>query len=89
MITQQNLRLHELIGLRAAVKDSLSDPYRGIAGIVVDETKNTLVIMKGKAELRVPKRGCKFSFTLPSGKKAELDGDSIAYRPFDRPKKCR
>ena len=90
MITQQNIRIHELIGLRAKVLQSLSLPYEGITGVVVDETKNTLVLScKGGAEKRIPKKGCAFEFQLPGGEKATLDGDTIAFRPYDRPKKVR
>jgi ribonuclease P protein subunit POP4 len=89
MITAQNLRIHELIGLRAAVAKSLSLPYQGLSGVVADETKNTLVLRTRGGEKRVPKKGCVFLFTLPGGEKAELDGSRIAYRPFDRPKKLK
>ena len=90
MITPQNLRIHELIGLRASVARSLSLPYEGISGTVVDETKNTLMFRtKGGKEKRVPKRGSVFLFSLPGGAKAELDGDRIAFRPHDRPKKLK
>jgi len=72
------------------VARSLSVPYEGIAGRVVDETKNTLVIMgKDGAERRIPKKGCVFEFVLPGGEKTELDGESIAFRPFDRLKKMK
>ncbi len=90
MITPQNLRIHELIGLYVRVAKSLSRPYEGIEGKVVDETKNTLVLScRGGAEKRIPKKGCAFEFHLPSGEKATLDGDAIAFRPYDRPKKVR
>ena len=90
MITPQNIRIHELIGLRAKVAASLSLPYEGISGTVVDETKNTLVLQaRGGTEKRIPKRGCIFSFSLPGGKSATLDGNRIAFRPYDRPKKLK
>ena len=89
MITPENLPVHELIGLRVRVAKSLSLPFAGISGIVVDETKNTLVIGKGVGEKTVPKKGCVFLFTLPGGAKALLDGEKIAYRPYDRPKKMK
>lgn len=90
MITPQNLRLHELIGLEVRVAQSLSLPYEGISGKVVDETKNTLVVAGNDGvERRVPKKGCVFEFALPGGEKAALDGDSIAFRPYDRPKKLK
>jgi ribonuclease P protein subunit POP4 len=89
MITAQNLRLHELIGLHAKVAESLSAPHKGLSGLVIDETKNTLVLRVGKEEKVVPKKGRIFLFTLPGGEKARISGDSIAYRPYDRPKKLR
>ena len=89
MITAQNLRLHELIGLHALVAESSSLPHKGMRGLVVDETKNTLVIRVGSEEKIVPKKGRVFLFTLPNREKARLDGDKIAYRPYDRPKKLR
>ena len=89
MITAENLRLHELIGLNAKVAESSSLPHKGIKGLVVDETKNTLVILAGKEEKIVPKKGRVFLFTLPSKEKVRLEGDKIAFRPYDRPKKLR
>ena len=89
MITAENLGLHELIGLKAKVAESSSLPHKGIAGLVVDETKNTLVIRVGTEEKIVPKKGRVFLFTLPSKEKVRLEGDKIAFRPYDRPKKLR
>lgn len=89
MITPENIRVHELIGLQATVTKARSLPHKGLRGVVVDETKNTIVL-KGKdgRERVVPKRGSVFRFTL-SGGKAEVDGDAIAFRPYDRPKKVK
>ena len=89
MITAENLRLHELIGLHALVSESLSAPHKGLSGLVIDETKNTLVLRAGQSERVVPKKGRIFLFTLPSGEKARLSGDKIVFRPYDRPKKLR
>jgi len=88
-ITPENLAVHELIGLKARVAESLSLPHRGISGMVVDETKNTLVLRTKTGEKAVPKKGCVFAFVLPGGKKAMLSGGKIAFRPYDRPKKVR
>lgn len=90
MITPQNLKVHELIGLSAKVGQSPSAPHRGISGMVVDETKNTLVLLgKDAKERAVPKRGCVFVFSLPGGRKARVQGSEIAFRPYDRPKKVK
>ena len=89
MITAENLRLHELIGLYAKVAESSSLPHKGLKGLVVDETKNTFVIRVGTEEKIVPKKGRIFLFTLPSKEKVRLEGGKIAFRPYDRPKKLR
>ncbi|VVB99128.1 Ribonuclease P protein component 1 [uncultured archaeon] len=88
-ITPENIAVHELIGLHAKVKESLSLPHRGLEGTVVDETKNTLVLETGKGEKAVPKKGCVFEFSLPGGARAELEGSKIAFRSYDRPKKLK
>ena len=90
MILPENLPIHELIGLKAKVEKSASAPHKGISGVVVDETKNTLVLRGDEGrELVVPKKGCTFRFYLPGRKSALLEGAAIAFRPYDRPKKVK
>ncbi len=79
----------ELIGLRMEVVDSRHPPLRGLVGLVVDETRNTLVVETPRGAKVVPKRGQRFRFTLVDGGSATLDGARIAYRPEDRLKKAR
>jgi len=89
MITKENILIHELIGLKVKVINSLSIPYIGLSGTVVDETKNTFVISTKKGEKRIPKKGCVFLFSLPDKSKVKVVGEHIAFRPYDRPKKIR
>lgn len=44
MISFKNIFYHELIGLELKVVDSLNKSLIGLSGIVVDETRNTLLI---------------------------------------------
>ena len=62
-----------------------SDPsIQGIAGKVIDETRETITIFSnGKAKM-VSKRPGKFMF-----KTGELNGNKIAYRSQDRIKKVK
>ncbi len=83
----QNLRKHELIGLEVAILRAKDPSLVGVAGQVVDETRNTLVVAAGGREKRVPKEGTRFRFALQGG--VELDGDEILFRPEDRVKKAR
>ena len=43
-ITPGNLIYHTLIGLEAAVVENTNPDMVGISGVVVDETRNTLVV---------------------------------------------
>lgn len=46
-ITPENLVYHTLIGLKTVVAESTNPDMVGIGGVVVDETRNTLVINQG------------------------------------------
>jgi ribonuclease P protein subunit POP4 len=82
-----NVRKHELIGLQVAVLRSPDPSLVGVRGLVVDETRNTLVVEAGGREKRVPKEGTRFRFEVQGG--VEVDGDEILFRPEDRTKKAR
>ncbi len=75
----------ELIGLDVEV---LSAPYSGIAGKVVDETKNTFTIESAGTERMVPKPGNEFRF-LHGDRTFNIKGSEITHRPEDRIKKVR
>jgi ribonuclease P protein subunit POP4 len=89
MITPQNLVRHELIGLKVRIPDSSDKEIAGMEGVVVDETRNTLVIETGRGEERTLIKGqCVFSFFLPETKKwVRVEGDVLVARPEDRIKK--
>jgi ribonuclease P protein subunit POP4 len=81
--SNKNIVLQELIGLRVSVKSSNDSCRKGISGIVIDETKSTLVIEKSDKTVRVPKLGTVFSFKC--GRKSFIvDGKEINFRPHER-----
>ncbi len=82
-----NLRKHELIGLQVEVVRSTDPGQAHVTGLVVDETRNLLVIEAGGAEKRIPKQGSRFRFQINGG--IEVEGDEIRFRPEDRVKKAR
>lgn len=84
----QNIAMHELLGTTAKVCLAKSKAFEGLCGMVVDETKHTLVLERAGRQLRVPKKGCTFVFTY-EGKKSKVQGAQIAYRSEDRIKKAR
>ncbi len=87
MITRHNLLYSTFIGLPVEVVNSSDRQMIGLGGMVVDETKNLLVIEKAGREIKVPKASCTFRFTLDSGEKKDVRGSAIAFRPHERPKK--
>lgn len=82
-----NLRKHELIGLRVEVLNATDPSQAHLRGLVVDETRNTLVVESQGAEKRIPKQGSRFRFEIQGG--VEVDGEEIRFRPEDRVRKAR
>jgi len=80
-ITPAELPFHEWIGLFVKVDSSCDPTLNGLSGLIIDETKNTIIIeadsedskkesgpKTGSAHQRVvtvPKAGTVFVFTLP------------------------
>ncbi len=78
---------HEFIGLNAKVVRSLNPNYMGIGGKVVDETRNTLVILHKNERKKIVKEVAVFHFTMPDGTVVEIDGKAIVGRPENRIKR--
>jgi ribonuclease P protein subunit POP4 len=87
MRNEYNLHMHELVGLRLRVVRASDGGMVGMEGIVVDETRETLVI-KSDRRRTLPKRGNAFELTLEDGTTVVLEGEAIAYRPEDRVKRA-
>lgn len=83
----RNIVLNELIGLRVRVVKSLDKKQRGLSGIVVDETKNTLEIEKGAERRRLIKKISVFKF-YASGRSFIVNGEEINFRPHERIEKA-
>ena len=97
MITPETLTRHELVGLPVRVVDADSDAHVGIAGRVLHETFNTLVVRTGSGDKRVPKSGTTFEFAVvehattrtdeaaddgqSSGSTSQLGSDTAGVRP--------
>ncbi|MFA5333332.1 MAG: ribonuclease P protein subunit [Candidatus Nanoarchaeia archaeon] len=78
MLSESNIKSHELIGLKVKAKKA--------KGLIVDESKNTITIWNKKKESIIPKKGNELIFKL--GKKIIIiDGEQIAQKPYDRLKK--
>ena len=77
----------ELIGLNAKVARSSHPGYVGIEGRVLNETRNTIVILHKNKKKVIIKNTAVFNFTMPDGTIVEIDGKAIIGRPEDRIKK--
>lgn len=87
-ITWKNLPAHELIGLQAEVTESTDRERKGIKGMIVDETKNLLVIETGNGEKKVPKREVTLKVKIGEESK-DIDCSELQHRPEDRIKYWR
>ena len=73
----------ELIGTRIEVIDSKNSKLIGIAGTIVDETRNMITVRTEEGTKRLIKE--QITFTINGG--AKIDGKDIIYRPEDRIKR--
>jgi len=87
-ITAKNILGHELIGLKVRVVKSTDPKREGSEGIIVDETKNTIVAKKGKEKITFPKNECEFEFDLDN-EKVVLNGKEMMKRPEERAKEWK
>ena len=78
----------ELIGLHVKITECRDPKWINKSGIIVDETKNTLMIKINNKNKRIIKKIAKFELNN-NGKKIILNGSKIAYRSEDRIKKAR
>jgi ribonuclease P protein subunit POP4 len=82
---------HELAGLTVRVAAASNPDLVGIAGEVVDESTNTLLVRSGAGDAvkRVPKAAATFEFRLPDCAGATpayvtVDGERLVARPARR-----
>ena len=74
---------HELAGLHAEVVESRNADLVGIAGDVVDETMQTLVVAGASGTKQVPKAAATFRFQLRD-ERVIVDGERLVARPARR-----
>jgi ribonuclease P protein subunit POP4 len=83
-ITPQNILRHELIGLTVRVLHANNPMIEGIRGVVVDETKNMLMINAKRGRVMIPKDVATFRFDLPDGIRVDVDGERLVAKPENR-----
>lgn len=82
MISLNNVRKDEFIGLHVNIVDATNPSLVGIKGRVIDETKNTFVI-NNKKQIRLIKDQVVIE-TKINDKLLRIDGKQLSKRPEDR-----
>ena len=86
--TAWNIVFHTLIGLRVRILLSPDPTLRNVEGVVVEETRNSIVVRTGEGRLlRVLKRNSIFLFQLPGGERVWVRGEEITGSPAERIKR--
>jgi ribonuclease P protein subunit POP4 len=87
-MNEKKLAKEELIGLHVTIRDCADPSWKGKAGFIIDETKNTFLIEIDDQQKMIAKKTATFEFDI-DGIKIKIDGSKIRYRPEDRIKKVR
>lgn len=85
--TPSNLIYHNLVGLNVEVNCSTDPTQVGIKGLVIDETKNMLIILTNGKIKKIPKRNCTFTFFIPNP--VVVEGEKIAHDHAERLKRIK
>jgi ribonuclease P protein subunit POP4 len=78
---------HEFIGTEAKVGKSTNVESAGSWGKIVDETRNTFIILDKGERKMIAKGSTVFHFAFDDGTVVEVDGKVLTGRPEDRLKK--
>ncbi len=84
MITAGNILRHELIGLPVEVVHASNPAQQGIAGRIVDETRNMVVIETPRGTRRIGKALTTFRLTIPDGTVVDVSGSALVSQPEKR-----
>ena len=83
MITQENLFMHELIGLDAAVVKSNNVQIIGISGRIIDETRSMLFLNTINGIKKIPKENVEWNFSFDKNESV-VNGNLLTKRPQER-----
>ena len=83
MITSDNIRSHEFIGLDTEIVQSTNPQVIGLNGRIINETKSMFTINTENGVKSIAKSTNDWKFSIQN-KDVIVDGSKIAKRPFDR-----
>lgn len=85
-VTPEVIR-YEFIGTEAKISKSMHSGYVGLAGKIIDESRNTFTILHEGKRKKIIKDLATFHFKFPDNTIVEIDGKILVGRPEDRLKK--
>jgi ribonuclease P protein subunit POP4 len=83
MITPDNIRSHEFIGLDTEIIQSTNPQVIGLNGRIINETKSMFTINTENGVKSIAKSTNNWKFSIQN-KDVIVNGSKIAKRPFDR-----
>ena len=83
MITEDNIRSHELIGLQAEISNSTNPQVIGLNGRIIDETKSMLKINTSRGIKSIPKSNNFWRFSIDNSQ-VVVNGTDLAKRSAER-----
>ena len=83
MITADNIRSHEFIGLHTEIAESTNPQVIGLNGRIINETKSMFTINTENGTRSIAKSTSSWKFSIQN-KDIVVNGANIAKRPFDR-----
>jgi ribonuclease P protein subunit POP4 len=83
MITADNIRSHEFIGLDTEIVQSTNPQVIGLNGRIINETKSMFTINTENGVKSIAKSTNNWKFSIQNND-IIVDGSKIAKRPFDR-----
>jgi ribonuclease P protein subunit POP4 len=86
MINPYNILRHEFTGLPVRITSATHEGYK-CAGIVADETRDTIKIKTEAGIKTLPKDSITLEVTLPQGEIVQINGALLLSRPEERIKK--
>ena len=83
MITENNIHVHEMIGLESEIIQATNSQIVGLTGTIVDETKNMFMINTENGIKKIPKDNTTWKFTINNTEK-QIEGSTLMKRPHER-----
>ena len=86
-LNPKSLVHHELIGLNMRVISTRDNTFKGVEGLIIDETRNTFQIYpssRSRKKIIIPKNITTFSFQIPKGEEVIVNGQILVGKPQDR-----